>query len=185
MRRREDWPPKRSTFDRTCAPGVTTEALDSLVFDFAMAHGAYPAPLDYRGYRKSICTSLNMSFATECPIANRSRRRYRQYRRYLDPRRLAWRFEPDVPCCDVPAAQRLVEVTYESLMRGMAAVRRCNDGDIAPPSKTMPSPNAVPSCATFAAMALAASSRRTQHSPLCRRGEGVQLKPACSSRSSR
>ena len=24
-----------------------------------MAHGAYPAPLDYRGYRKSICTSIN------------------------------------------------------------------------------------------------------------------------------
>ena len=40
-------------------PGVTTKALDDLVFDFAMAHGAYPAPLDYRGYRKSICTSIN------------------------------------------------------------------------------------------------------------------------------
>src|SRR5262249_45126547 len=40
-------------------PGTTTEALDRLVFDFAMAHDAYPAPLDYRGYRKSICTSIN------------------------------------------------------------------------------------------------------------------------------
>ncbi len=40
-------------------PGTTTEALDTLVFDFAMAHDAYPAPLDYRGYRKSICTSIN------------------------------------------------------------------------------------------------------------------------------
>jgi len=40
-------------------PGVTTKALDDLVFDFAMTHGAYPAPLDYRGYRKSICTSIN------------------------------------------------------------------------------------------------------------------------------
>ena len=40
-------------------PGVTTDALDKLVFDFAMSHGAYPAPLDYRGYRKSICTSIN------------------------------------------------------------------------------------------------------------------------------
>lgn len=38
-------------------PGVTTKALDDLVFDFAISHGAYPAPLDYRGYRKSICTS--------------------------------------------------------------------------------------------------------------------------------
>ena len=40
-------------------PGVTTDELDQLVFDFAVAKGAYPAPLDYRGYRKSICTSLN------------------------------------------------------------------------------------------------------------------------------
>src|ERR1035437_2604516 len=40
-------------------PGVTTEALDELIFDFAMAHKAYPAPLGYRGYRKSICTSIN------------------------------------------------------------------------------------------------------------------------------
>ena len=40
-------------------PGVTTQHLDDLVFDFALANGAYPAPLDYRGYRKSICTSIN------------------------------------------------------------------------------------------------------------------------------
>jgi methionyl aminopeptidase len=40
-------------------PGVTTEALDALVFDFAMDHGAIPAPLNYRGFPKSICTSLN------------------------------------------------------------------------------------------------------------------------------
>jgi methionyl aminopeptidase len=40
-------------------PGVTTEALDRLCFEFALDHGAYPAPLDYRGYRKSICTSIN------------------------------------------------------------------------------------------------------------------------------
>jgi len=40
-------------------PGVTTEALDALVFDFAMDHGAVPAPLNYRGFPKSICTSLN------------------------------------------------------------------------------------------------------------------------------
>ena len=37
-------------------PGVTTEALDRLAFEFAMDHGAYPAPLFYRGYPKSICT---------------------------------------------------------------------------------------------------------------------------------
>ena len=39
--------------------GVTTEALDNLVFQFAMDHGALPATLNYRGYTKSTCTSLN------------------------------------------------------------------------------------------------------------------------------
>ena len=40
-------------------PGVTTDALDKLVFEFAMDHGALPATLMYRGYGKSICTSIN------------------------------------------------------------------------------------------------------------------------------
>src|SRR5665648_608370 len=40
-------------------PGVTTDELDAMVFDFAMAHDAIPAPLNYRGFPKSICTSLN------------------------------------------------------------------------------------------------------------------------------
>ena len=40
-------------------PGVTTLALDDLIFDFAMDHGAYPAPLNYRGFPRSICTSVN------------------------------------------------------------------------------------------------------------------------------
>src|SRR5690606_38859380 len=40
-------------------PGVTTDELDRLVFDFALDHGAEPATLMYRGYGKSICTSIN------------------------------------------------------------------------------------------------------------------------------
>lgn len=40
-------------------PGVTTEYLDKISFEFAMDHGAYPAPLHYRGFKKSICTSIN------------------------------------------------------------------------------------------------------------------------------
>src|SRR5262249_56934136 len=41
------------------APGVTTEHIDRLVYDFGMDHGAIPATLMYRGYRKSTCTSVN------------------------------------------------------------------------------------------------------------------------------
>lgn len=40
-------------------PGVTTEELDQICHKFILDHGAYPAPLDYHGFPKSICTSVN------------------------------------------------------------------------------------------------------------------------------
>ena len=44
---------------RRVAPGVTTDELDQVGHDFLIAHGAYPSTLGYRGYPKSLCTSLN------------------------------------------------------------------------------------------------------------------------------
>lgn len=41
------------------APGVTTEHLDQLCHDFIVSRHATPAPLGYKGYPKSICTSIN------------------------------------------------------------------------------------------------------------------------------
>ncbi|HET9574108.1 MAG TPA: type I methionyl aminopeptidase [Methyloceanibacter sp.] len=114
-------------------PGVTTEALDAFVFDFAMANGAIPAPLNYRGFPKSICTSLNHVVCHGIP----------------GPRALK---EGDILNIDVTlivdgwhgdssrmysvgkisrAAERLLEVTYNSLMRGVAAVKPgATTGDI-------------------------------------------------------
>jgi methionyl aminopeptidase len=114
-------------------PGVTTEALDQFVFDFALAHGAIPAPLNYRGFPKSICTSLNHVVCHGIPG-----------QRVLK--------EGDVLNIDVTfivdgwhgdssrmygvgkisrAAERLLEVTYNALMRGVAAVRPgATTGDI-------------------------------------------------------
>jgi methionyl aminopeptidase len=114
-------------------PGVTTEALDAFVFDFAVDHGAIPAPLNYRGFPKSICTSLNHVVCHGIP----------------GPRALK---EGDILNIDVTlivdgwhgdssrmyavgkisrAAERLLEVTYNSLMRGVAAVRPgATTGDI-------------------------------------------------------
>ncbi|WP_028879756.1 type I methionyl aminopeptidase [Terasakiella pusilla] len=40
-------------------PGVTTGELDKLCHDFITDHGAICAPLNYRGFPKSICTSIN------------------------------------------------------------------------------------------------------------------------------
>ncbi|MGO9135762.1 MAG: type I methionyl aminopeptidase [Methylovirgula sp.] len=114
-------------------PGVTTEFLDNIVFDFALAHGAYPAPLDYRGYRKSICTSINHVVCHGIPDRKPLR-------------------DGDIVNIDVTLivdgwhgdssrmyyvgdvsrrAQRLVEVTYEAMMRGIAAVKPgATTGDI-------------------------------------------------------
>ena len=114
-------------------PGVTTAALDKLVFDFAMAHGAYPAPLDYRGFTRSICTSLNHVVCHGIPDEKPLREgdilnidvtlivdgwhgdSSRMYAVGAIPRR----------------AERLIEVTYEALMIGVAAVKPgATTGDI-------------------------------------------------------
>jgi methionyl aminopeptidase len=44
---------------RNVAPGVTTDELDRIGHEFMVARGAYPSTLGYRGYPKSLCTSLN------------------------------------------------------------------------------------------------------------------------------
>ncbi len=41
------------------APGVTTDELDRIGHEFMIARGAYPSTLGYKGYRKSLCTSVN------------------------------------------------------------------------------------------------------------------------------
>jgi methionyl aminopeptidase len=44
---------------RHIVPGVTTDELDRVGHEFLCDHGAYPSTLGYRGYPKSLCTSLN------------------------------------------------------------------------------------------------------------------------------
>jgi methionyl aminopeptidase len=114
-------------------PGVTTDELNDIVFDFAMAHDAVPAPLNYRGFTKTICTSLNHVVCHGIP----------------GPRALR---EGDILNIDVTlivngwhgdssrmypvgkisrAAERLLEVTHNSLMCGVAAVKPgATTGDI-------------------------------------------------------
>ncbi|MFN8170317.1 MAG: type I methionyl aminopeptidase [Candidatus Nanopelagicales bacterium] len=44
---------------RSVRPGVTTDELDRIGHEYLCDHGAYPSTLGYRGYPKSLCTSLN------------------------------------------------------------------------------------------------------------------------------
>lgn len=106
-------------------PGVTTDELDKLCHDYTLDHGAIPAPLGYRGYPKSICTSINHVVCHGIP----------------GPRELE---EGDIVNIDVTSildgwygdtsrmygvgeigvrARKLIDATYESLMRGIAQVK--------------------------------------------------------------
>jgi methionyl aminopeptidase len=40
-------------------PGISTETINNKIHHFFISHGAYPSPLNYHGFPKSICTSLN------------------------------------------------------------------------------------------------------------------------------
>lgn len=44
---------------KLAVPGTTTNDIDVVVHEYICDHGAYPATVDYRGYTKSVCTSLN------------------------------------------------------------------------------------------------------------------------------
>lgn len=108
-------------------PGVTTDRLDRLCHDYIIRHRAIPAPLGYRGYPKSICTSVNHVVCHGIP----------SYEKVLA--------NGDIINVDVTVivdgwhgdtsrmyfvgddikvkAHKLVDVTYEAMMRGIAAVR--------------------------------------------------------------
>ena len=40
-------------------PGMTTDDINTLVHDYTIQHGAWPSPLNYNGFPKSVCTSVN------------------------------------------------------------------------------------------------------------------------------
>lgn len=48
-----------ATVGKACQPGITTDELDRIGHEFLLDHNAYPSTLGYRGFPKSLCTSLN------------------------------------------------------------------------------------------------------------------------------
>ena len=106
-------------------PGVTTDHVDRLVFEFAMDHRAMPATLMYRGYGKSTCTSINHVVCHGIPndkplkdgdIVNVD------VTLILD----GWHGDSSrmYPVGEIPRrAERLIDVTYEAMMRGIAAIK--------------------------------------------------------------
>jgi methionyl aminopeptidase len=106
-------------------PGVSTGALDLLCHDFILAHGAVPAPLNYRGYPKSICTSINHVVCHGIPGE----------RRLEDGDILnidvtvildGWHGDSSrmyVAGTPSTRARNLIDVTHEAMMRGVETVR--------------------------------------------------------------
>lgn len=106
-------------------PGVTTDELNTLCHNFIIEHGAIPAPLNYRGFPKSICTSINHVVCHGIPSDKALQ-------------------EGDIVNIDVTVildgwfgdtsrmynvgkvgikAQKLIDATYEAMMRAIEIVR--------------------------------------------------------------
>lgn len=107
-------------------PGETTEELDRLCHEYILDHNAVPAPLNYKGFPKSICTSINHVVCHGIP----------------GPKKLS---RGDIVNIDVTVildgwhgdtsrmfivgektnrkAERLVEITYECMMAGIEKVK--------------------------------------------------------------
>jgi methionyl aminopeptidase len=114
-------------------PGVTTETLDRLCHDFILAHNATPAPLNYRGFPKSICTSINHVVCHGIP-GNRRLEDGDVLNIDITVILDGWYGDTSrmyVAGTATTRARRLIDVTYEALMVGVAAVKPGNTlGDI-------------------------------------------------------
>ena len=105
--------------------GVTTKRLDDLARQFVFDHGALPACVFYRGYRHTVCTSLNHTVCHGIPgdrvlkggdILN------------IDVTVIVDGWHGDTSRMygvgEAPRkAQRLMDITYEAMMRGIAAIK--------------------------------------------------------------
>ncbi len=68
--------------------GITTDELDGIVHELTIARGAYPSPLNYNGFPKSVCTSINEVICHGIPDSTvLARRRHREPRRHRVHRR--------------------------------------------------------------------------------------------------
>ena len=107
-------------------PGITTDELDQLCHDYMVSvQGVIPAPLNYRGFPKSICTSVNHTVCHGIPSDKRLKKGDIVN---LDITVIKDGYHGDTSmmfCVGEPSvlARRLVTVTQQALYRGIAAVR--------------------------------------------------------------
>lgn len=108
--------------------GVTTNYLNQLCHDMIIAAGAIPAPLDYRGFPKSICTSINNVICHGIPDDKKLKNGDAVNIDVTvivdgwhgDTSRMFWSGEAPIK------AKRLTEVTYNAMMKGIEQVKPGN-----------------------------------------------------------
>jgi methionyl aminopeptidase len=114
-------------------PGVTTNYLNQLCHDLITGAGAIPAPLNYKGFPKSICTSINHvvchGIPDDRPLKNGDIVNIDVTvivdGWHGDTSRMYWVGEVPIK------AKRLTDVTYEAMMRGIQQVKPgATTGDI-------------------------------------------------------
>jgi methionyl aminopeptidase len=106
-------------------PGVTTGELDHICHEYTAERGAVSAPLGYRGFPKSICTSINHVICHGIP-GNKALREGDIVNIDVTPIVDGWHGDTSrmFPVGKIGVkAKNLVQVTYECLMLGIEAVR--------------------------------------------------------------
>ena len=114
-------------------PGLITDEINTLVHEYTIKNGATPAPLNYRGFPKSVCVSVNEVICHGIPgnrviqdgdIVNVDVTSILNGY-YADANKTFFAGNPD------PEARKIVGIARECLKRGMAAVTPGNTlGDI-------------------------------------------------------
>jgi methionyl aminopeptidase len=106
-------------------PDITTNYINDLCHDMIIKAGAIPAPLNYKGYPKSVCTSINHVVCHGIPSDDKLKDGdiinidvtviVDGY--HGDTSRMYWVGSPSIK------AKRLIDVTYEAFMLGIAQVK--------------------------------------------------------------
>lgn len=106
--------------------GVSTEHLNQICHEFILEHGARPAPLNYKGFPKSICTSVNHVVCHGIPDEKKILKTGDILNIdvtvilegwYGDTSRMFIVGKPNLK------AKKLIDVTYEAMMRGIDVIQ--------------------------------------------------------------
>lgn len=105
--------------------GITTEKINTLVHDYTIRHNAIPAPLNYDGFPKSVCTSVNHVVCHGIP-GDKKLRDGDIINIDVTPILDGWHGDTSrmfVTGKPSIKAKKLIETTYEAMMRGIEVIK--------------------------------------------------------------